>query len=70
MLPKIRLAGVPKIGQTNDVVDMAGREWRINTEVKDAKAQVPGLFQIFISVADAIDKDANLITLEVYIGNR
>jgi len=69
-LAKVRLGGYPNIGSKNDVVDMANREWRVRTEVKDARAQVPDMRQVFISVANAEDKDANLITLEAYIGLR
>lgn len=68
-LTEVRLAGYPSIGETNDVVDMAGREWRVRTVIKDPKAIFPDIRQISISVANANDKEAYLVTLETYTGN-
>lgn len=63
---KIRLSGkVPDIGSSNDVVDMAQREWRVNTKVEATR--FPKVVKISVSVAKAEEKDYNLATLNTIL---
>ena len=65
-LAEIRLGPFPNVTNSNDVIHMASREWRVNTKIENMEQA--SLRKITISVANAQDKDANLITLEAYRG--
>ncbi|MCH2039853.1 MAG: type II secretion system minor pseudopilin GspI [Saccharospirillaceae bacterium] len=65
-LAEIRLGPFPNVTNSNDVIDMANREWRVNTKIENMEQA--SLRKITISVANAQEKDANLITLEAYRG--
>ena len=57
----LRLNGLPPIGENNDQVDMADREWKVFTKVE--KTELPDTHRVTVSVADMQHKDSNLITL-------
>lgn len=65
-LAEVRLAPFPNVGDANDVIDMAGREWRVNTKIENT--QLPDTRRVTVSVADLSDKDANLATLVTIVG--
>ncbi|WP_419810664.1 type II secretion system minor pseudopilin GspI [Bacterioplanoides sp.] len=65
-LAEVRLAPFPNVGDANDVIDMAGREWRVNTKIENT--QLPDTRRVTVSVADLNDKDANLATLVTIVG--
>ena len=70
-MAQLRLDGQPAVGQRNDNVDMAGREWDINIAV----TPVPNAFfsearQVTIRVSDPDDNDANIATLSTILGAR
>lgn len=65
----IRLSGsVPAVGESNDVADMAGREWRIKT--KSEATEVPGINRVTVSVAEINDKESSLASLIIVLGQR
>lgn len=65
-LAEIRLAPFPNVSDSNDVVDMAGREWRVNTKIENT--QLPDTRRVTVSVADLNDKESNLATLATIVG--
>lgn len=65
-LADIRLNGFPAIGDRNDVVDMAGREWRVNTSVENT--QLPDTRRVTVSVAALENKEANLASIATIVG--
>ncbi|MFC3680029.1 type II secretion system minor pseudopilin GspI [Bacterioplanoides pacificum] len=65
-LTDIRLNGFPAIGDRNDVVDMAGREWRVNTKVENT--QLPDTRRVTVSVAALENKEANLASIATIVG--
>jgi len=65
-LADIRLNGFPAIGDRNDVVDMAGREWRVNTNVENT--QLPDTRRVTVSVAALENKEANLASIATIVG--
>jgi len=65
-LTDIRLNGFPAIGDRNDVVDMAGREWRVNTKVENT--QLPDTRRVTVSVAVLENKEANLASIATIVG--
>ncbi|MAY15777.1 type II secretion system minor pseudopilin GspI [Thalassolituus alkanivorans] len=58
---ELRLNGLPPVGENNDQVDMADREWKVFTKVE--KTEFPDTHRVTVSVADMQHKDSNLITL-------
>lgn len=65
-LAEIRLAPFPNVSDSNDVIDMAGREWRVNTKIENT--QLPDTRRVTVSVADLNDKESNLATLATIVG--
>ncbi|MBN58529.1 MAG: type II secretion system minor pseudopilin GspI [Thalassolituus sp.] len=66
-LTDIRLTGIPpQPGETNDIVEMAGQEWHLLTEV--TKTQFPGLVRIDVAVAPEITPDNPVINLSTIMG--
>lgn len=54
------------VGDSNDTLDMANREWRVNTKV--INTEMDGVLRVTISVSLASDKDYSLATLATVMG--
>lgn len=63
---QLRLTGLPSIGESNDQVDMAGREWRVHIKVE--KTQFPDTNNVTVSVADMAAKDNYILSLTTIMG--
>ncbi|WP_430462516.1 type II secretion system minor pseudopilin GspI [Thalassolituus sp. LLYu03] len=67
-MAELRLSGVPDVGENNDSVDMAGREWRVHTKVE--KTEFPDTNRVTVSVADMVNKDNPIFSLVSIMGKR
>lgn len=65
-LVALRLSGLPDVGENNDVVEMAGREWKVHTKVE--KTDFPDTNRITVSVADTAAKDNYIFSLSTIMG--
>jgi len=65
-LTEVRLSGYPNVGDSNDVVDMAGREWRVNTKVENT--EFPDTRRVTVAVASIDDKESSLATIVTIMG--
>jgi len=65
-LTEVRLSGYPSVGDSNDVVDMAGREWRVNTKVENT--EFPDTRRVTVAVASIDDKESSLATIATIMG--
>jgi len=65
-LTEVRLSGYPNVGDSNDVVDMAGREWRVNTKVENT--EFPDTRRVTVAVASIDDKESSLATIATIMG--
>ena len=67
-MTELRLTGLPSVGENNDEVQMANRDWRINTKVE--KTEFPDTNRVTISVADMENKDNTIFSLTSIMGAR
>jgi general secretion pathway protein I len=65
-LNKIKLSGYPEAIQTKDDEEMAGREWRITTNIEDTP--LPNFRRVEIQVAKMSDKENPLVSLTGFMG--
>jgi general secretion pathway protein I len=65
-LTEVRLSGYPNVGDSNDVVDMAGREWRVNTKVENT--EFPDTRRVTVAVASIDNKESSLATIATIMG--
>jgi len=65
-LTEVRLSGYPNVGDSNDVVDMAGREWRVNTKVENT--EFPDTRRVTVAVASIDSKESSLATIATIMG--
>lgn len=65
-MTELRLTGLPGVGESNDEVQMANREWRINTKVE--KTEFTDTNRVTISVADMENKDNTIFSLISIMG--
>lgn len=65
-MTELRLNGLPPLGERNDQVQMASRDWLITSKVE--KTEFPDTHRVTIEVADAANKDAIVATLASIMG--
>lgn len=64
-LVEMRLAGYPNVSETNDQVDMAGREWFIVTQVEETP--LPDTRRVTVAVSRE-DEGGELTRLSTLVG--
>ncbi|MFY9179566.1 MAG: type II secretion system minor pseudopilin GspI [Venatoribacter sp.] len=65
---ELKLNGVPRVGERNDQVRFANREWQLHSRVE--KTQFPDVNRITLQVADSQRKDNSLVTLVTIMGKQ
>ena len=65
-MTELRLNGLPPLGERNDQVQMASREWLIR--VRTEKTEFPDTHRVTVDVMDANNKDSVVATLASIMG--
>lgn len=65
-LNKLRLEGMPPVGERKNTTTLAEREWQLTTKVE--KTEFPDTHRVTVSVALARSKDSPLLSLVTIIG--
>ena len=59
---------LPSQGDTNERIEMAGREWLVTTRVE--RTELPSVSRVTVSVAKESDKGYNLASIATVLGAR
>ena len=65
-LVDIRLGGLPQVGDNNDEVSYAGRDWRVSIKVEETT--FPDTVRVTVSVGDINNKEGYTISLTTIMG--
>ncbi len=65
-MTELRLNGLPPLGERNDQVQMASREWLIR--VRTEKTEFPDTHRVTVDVMNANNKDSVVATLASIMG--
>ena len=62
-----RLKGIPKIGESHEMIRFANQEWYVATQVE--KTDFPDTVRITLNVSEPLHKEAPLISLASIVGS-
>lgn len=65
-MTEMRLQGLPAVGEKNDTVKFANREWHLN--IKTTATDFPDTHMVIIAVADITHKDNSILQLTTIMG--